>query len=74
MVRYYLQEKEDPHGANVAVFVGNLPPGKAQRLYERILLRLLGAEGKSLKYILFEVSRTAHARTDAKLCRCLEYG
>lgn len=46
LTRYYLQEKEDPHGSNVAVFVGNLPPSLAQRQYERILLRLLGAEGE----------------------------
>uniref|UniRef100_A0A915IID9 diacylglycerol kinase (ATP) n=1 Tax=Romanomermis culicivorax TaxID=13658 RepID=A0A915IID9_ROMCU len=44
LTRYYLQEKEDPHGSNVSLFVGNLPPSLAQRKYERILLRLLGAE------------------------------
>ncbi|VDK19592.1 unnamed protein product, partial [Anisakis simplex] len=44
VVRFYIQEKEDPH--DHAVFVGNLPLSLAQRQYERILLRLLGAKEK----------------------------
>uniref|UniRef100_A0A1I7RTX5 Diacylglycerol kinase n=1 Tax=Bursaphelenchus xylophilus TaxID=6326 RepID=A0A1I7RTX5_BURXY len=44
VVRFYIQEKEDPH--DHAVFVGNLPPSLAQRTYERILLKLLGAKEK----------------------------
>ncbi len=44
VVRFYLQEKEDPHPH--AVFVGNLPVSLAQRQYERILLKLLGAKGE----------------------------
>ncbi|KAH7726190.1 diacylglycerol kinasetheta [Aphelenchoides avenae] len=44
VVRFYIQEKEDPH--DHAVFVGNLPPSLAQRQYERILLKLLGAKEK----------------------------
>ncbi|VDM80064.1 unnamed protein product [Strongylus vulgaris] len=43
VVRFYVQEKEDPH--DHAVFVGNLPVSLAQRQYERILLKLLGAKG-----------------------------
>lgn len=43
-MRFYVQEKEDPH--DHAVFVGNLPVSLAQRQYERILLKLLGAKGK----------------------------
>lgn len=38
-----MQEKDDPH--DHAVFVANLPLSLAQRQYERILLRLLGAKG-----------------------------
>ena len=45
-MRFYLQEKEDPHGSNVSVFVSNLPVNLTQRQYERVLLRLLGAEGR----------------------------
>uniref|UniRef100_A0A914EBL2 Diacylglycerol kinase n=1 Tax=Acrobeloides nanus TaxID=290746 RepID=A0A914EBL2_9BILA len=44
VIRFYLQEKEDPH--DHAVFVGNLPVSLAQRQYERILLKLLGAKEK----------------------------
>lgn len=44
VVRFYIQEKDDPH--DHAVFVGNLPLSLAQRQYERILLRLLGAKEK----------------------------
>ncbi|KAI6190737.1 Diacylglycerol kinase [Aphelenchoides bicaudatus] len=44
VVRFYVQEKEDPH--DHAVFVGNLPPSLQQRRYERILLKLLGAKEK----------------------------
>lgn len=43
VIRFYIQEKEDPH--DHAVFVGNLPPSLVQRQYERILLKLLGAKG-----------------------------
>jgi diacylglycerol kinase (ATP) len=45
LVRFYLQEKEDPHGTNVSVFISNLPPNLLQRQYERVLLRMLGANG-----------------------------
>ncbi|VDK37216.1 unnamed protein product, partial [Gongylonema pulchrum] len=43
LVRNLRKEKDDPH--DHAVFVGNLPVSLAQRQYERILLRLLGAKG-----------------------------
>ncbi|KAI6233488.1 Diacylglycerol kinase [Aphelenchoides fujianensis] len=46
VVRFYIQEKEDPH--DHAVFVGNLPPSLQQRRYERILLKLLGAKAINL--------------------------
>ncbi|KAL7079428.1 hypothetical protein ACQ4LE_001052 [Meloidogyne hapla] len=39
VVRFYIQEKEDPH--DHAIFVSNLPPSRSQRQYERILLKLL---------------------------------
>uniref|UniRef100_A0A8D8A9I8 Diacylglycerol kinase n=2 Tax=Culex pipiens TaxID=7175 RepID=A0A8D8A9I8_CULPI len=46
MMRYYLQLKQDPHGPNLALFVGNLPPGLSQRNYEHILTEFLGFENK----------------------------
>ncbi|KAL3990847.1 Diacylglycerol kinase accessory domain family protein [Acanthocheilonema viteae] len=49
VVRFYVQEKDDPH--DHAVFVGNLPLSLSQRQYERILLRLLGAKEKPFTVI-----------------------
>lgn len=46
LMRFYLQLKQDPHGPNLALFVGNLPPGLSQRNYEQILTEFLGAENK----------------------------
>ncbi|XP_055697746.1 diacylglycerol kinase theta isoform X6 [Phlebotomus papatasi] len=37
LMRFYLQHKQDPHGPNLALFVGNLPPGLSQRNYEHML-------------------------------------
>lgn len=42
MTRYYLQQKEDPHGPSISLFVGNLPTGLSQRQYEKILLDIVG--------------------------------
>ena len=41
MVRFYLQQKEDPHGTSVALFVGNLPASLSQIQYEKILMDTL---------------------------------
>ena len=46
LMRFYLQLKQDPHGPNIALFVGNLPPGLSQRNYEHILMEFLGYENK----------------------------
>ena len=37
LTRFYLQLKEDPHGPNVALFVGNLPPNQNEKTYETII-------------------------------------
>ena len=58
MVRFYVQEKEDPH--DHAVFVGNLPVSLAQRQYERILLRLLGAKGGRYVTLFFSFITFSH--------------
>lgn len=42
LMRFYLQLKKDPHGPNLALFVGNLPPNLSERNYENILTELLG--------------------------------
>ena len=43
MTRFYLQQKKDPHGSSVALFIGNLPPNLSQKQYEIILLDFLGS-------------------------------
>lgn len=42
LMRFYLQLKQDPHGPNLALFVGNLPPGLSERIYENMLMEFLG--------------------------------
>ncbi|PNF19052.1 Diacylglycerol kinase theta, partial [Cryptotermes secundus] len=46
LMRFYLQLKQDPHGPNLALFVGNLPPNLSQRNYENMLTEFLGKENK----------------------------
>lgn len=46
LMRFYLQLKQDPHGPNLALFVGNLPPNLSERNYENILTDFLGKENK----------------------------
>ncbi|GAB6028280.1 hypothetical protein CHUAL_002459 [Chamberlinius hualienensis] len=46
MTRFYLQQREDPHGPTIALFVGNLPPNLSQRQYERLLLDFLGKSNR----------------------------
>lgn len=41
LTRFYLQLAKDPHGPDVALFIGNLPSNKAQKEYENILLEFL---------------------------------
>lgn len=45
MTRFYLQQKEDPHGPAVSLYVGNLPSGLSQRQYEKILIDIVGKGG-----------------------------
>lgn len=42
LMRFYLQLKQDPHGPNLALFVGNLPPNLSERSYENMLTEFLG--------------------------------
>ena len=41
LTRFYLQQAKDPHGPDVALFIGNLPSNKAHKEYETILLNFL---------------------------------
>ncbi|XP_015176651.1 PREDICTED: diacylglycerol kinase theta isoform X5 [Polistes dominula] len=46
LMRFYLQLRQDPHGPNQALFVGNLPPNLSERNYENMLTEFLGRENK----------------------------
>ncbi|XP_076649827.1 diacylglycerol kinase theta isoform X15 [Halictus rubicundus] len=46
LMRFYLQLKEDPHGPNLVLYVGNLPLNLPERIYENILTELVGRENK----------------------------
>ncbi|KAL3888417.1 hypothetical protein ACJMK2_000785 [Sinanodonta woodiana] len=52
MMRFYLQQREDPHGPSISLFVGNLPTGLSQRQYEKILVDIIG---KANKWTHFDV-------------------
>lgn len=49
MTRFYLKQREDPHGPSISLFVGNLPTGWAQRQYEKLLLDFI-TPGMQLLY------------------------
>lgn len=49
LMRFYLQLKQDPHGPNLALFVGNLPPNLSERSYENMLIEFLGKGWYDLK-------------------------
>ena len=54
MVRFYLQQKEDPHGPSVALFVGNLPNSLSQIQYEKILMNTL-KNNNDIRWSRFDV-------------------
>lgn len=46
LMRFYLQHKQDPHGPNIALFIGNLPLALSQRHYETIITKHTTEENK----------------------------
>lgn len=42
MTRFYIKQKDDPHGPHIAIYVGNLPTSLSQRQYEHILVDIIG--------------------------------
>lgn len=68
LMRFYLQHKQDPHGPNLALFVGNLPPGLSQRNYEQMLLEFLNGENKftSIGPIYYEYGSVVITYEDAE--------
>jgi diacylglycerol kinase (ATP) len=55
MLRFYLKQKEDPHGPSVALFVGNLPSGLSQIQYERIIQYDILKNRNDAKWSRFDV-------------------
>lgn len=51
LTRFYLELKKDPHGPDIALFIGNLPQNLAQKEYESILQEFL-EEGEALRTIV----------------------
>jgi diacylglycerol kinase (ATP) len=41
LTRFYLEQSVDPHGPDVALFIGNLHANMSQKQYETILLDFL---------------------------------
>ncbi|XP_020713739.1 diacylglycerol kinase theta isoform X2 [Ceratitis capitata] len=68
LMRFYLQHKQDPHGPNIALFVGNLPPGLSQRNYEQILNKYVTDENKfnSIGPIYYEYGSVVLTFEDAQ--------
>jgi len=56
MTRFYIKQKEDPHGPHIAIYVSCLPTSLSQRQYEHILLDMIGRENKwsSIDVIYYE--------------------
>ena len=56
MTRFYIKQKDDPHGPNLAMYVGNLPTALSQRQYEKILIDIIG-KGESFFISNFSLMR-----------------
>ena len=53
LTRFYLELQKDPHGPEVAMFVGNLPANLSQKQYETLLMEFLD-EGTYCMAFLFQ--------------------
>lgn len=72
LMRFYLQHRQDPHGPNIALFVGNLDPGKSQRKYEDFLNKYLTEDSKftSIGPIYYEYGSVVLTYEDAQKAVC----
>eukprot|EP00094_Tigriopus_californicus_P013915 TCALIF_13468-PA protein Name:"Similar to Dgkq Diacylglycerol kinase theta (Mus musculus)" AED:0.19 eAED:0.19 QI:0/0.93/0.75/1/0.93/0.87/16/63/974 len=61
LTRFYLELRKDPHGPDVALFIGNLPANWAQKQYENILVDFLdeGCRFSSIGPIYYEYGSMA---------------
>ncbi|XP_065371404.1 diacylglycerol kinase theta isoform X3 [Calliphora vicina] len=68
LMRFYMQHSQDPHGPNIALFVGNLDPGKSQRKYEDFLNKYLTEDSKftSIGPIYYEYGSVVLTYEDAQ--------
>ncbi|XP_053947468.1 diacylglycerol kinase theta isoform X4 [Anastrepha obliqua] len=68
LMRFYMQHKQDPHGPNIALFVGNLPPGLSQRNYEQTLNKYVTDDNKftSIGPIYYEYGSVVLSFEDAQ--------
>jgi diacylglycerol kinase (ATP) len=56
LTRFYLELRKDPHGPEVAMFIGNLPANLSQKQYETLLMEFLedGCRFSSIGPIYYE--------------------
>ena len=68
LMRFYMQHSQDPHGPNIALFVGNLDPGKSQRKYEDFLNKYLNEDSRftSIGPIYYEYGSVVLTYEDAQ--------
>lgn len=67
LMRFYLQWKQDPHGPNLALFVGNLPQCLTQRNYENLLTNFLGAGKSLMTFTMFTCSLLDRSKSSSLL-------
>ena len=53
LTRFYLELHKDPHGPEVAMFIGNLPANLSQKQYETLLMEFLDEGTCPIFYLKF---------------------
>ena len=53
LTRFYLELHKDPHGPEVAMFIGNLPANLSQKQYETLLMEFLDEGACPIIYLKF---------------------
>ena len=55
LTRFYLELHKDPHGPEVAMFIGNLPANLSQKQYETLLMEFLDEGTCPIFYLKFNI-------------------
>ena len=55
LTRFYLELHKDPHGPEVAMFIGNLPANLSQKQYETLLMEFLDEGACPIFYLKFNI-------------------